>query len=66
MNAKQRKKAEKIYDVLTRQCFVDFYGQVDIADPAVMSRHITADEGCMTKDEILEEIASLFKRVIGE
>ncbi len=61
MTDAQKKAAEKIYNVLSRQCFCDFYGAVDMADEAPFSRHITADEGCMSKDEILEEIVSLFK-----
>ena len=61
MTNTQKLAAEKIYDVLTRQRFVNFYGEVDISDDAPMSRHITGDEGCMSKDEILEEIVDLFK-----
>jgi len=61
MTNAQKKAAEKIYDVLTKQSFVDFYGQVDISDNAPMSRYICGDDGRMTKDEILEEIVYLFK-----
>ena len=60
MTPEQRAQAEKIYDVLTKQRFADFYGYVEIDSPAPMSRHITSDENCPTKDEILEMIVILF------
>ncbi len=60
MTARQKKAAEKIYRTLSSQDFVDFYGYVEIQDSSPMSQHIRGDENCPTKDEILEEIVTLF------
>lgn len=62
--------AESIYEVLGRQAFADWYGvnTNDVFDcnededhsPGDFELHIGGDEGCKTKDEILDDIQRMF------
>lgn len=56
-----KETAEKIYDVLTKQDFWDFY-----TDDGEFECHIRADENCPTKEQVLEKIQKLFARLDGK
>jgi len=47
---------EKIYDTLTRQPFYNWY-----CEDGDFEKHIAGDEDAKSKEEILEDIKTLFK-----
>lgn len=48
-------QAEKIYQVLGKQRFFDWFG-----DGGDFDRHIMSDDNCKSKEEIIAQIKQLF------
>jgi len=53
-----REKAEQIYNILSGQKFFNWFG-----DSGDWGKHIMGDDNCKTKEEILEDIQKIFKKV---
>ena len=49
-------RVKAIYDRLTTQTFVDFYGQVPDYNDSPMSKHIMGSDDAPSKEEIYKEI----------
>jgi hypothetical protein len=64
MPVKQKLQEQKIYDILSRQKFAEWYGLTDRDDHSEFGNHLRGDENCKTKEEILAKIRDIFEDVI--
>ena len=53
--------ANEIYEVMSRQSFYDFYMAEDTDS---FTAHIQCDDKCVSKEEVIKELKSLFHPVI--
>jgi hypothetical protein len=62
----KRERAEKIYDTISGSPFGNFYGKVEEGDNCPFSLHLEGAEDCLTHEQVIDRIISLFSQSLGD